>query len=123
MNEKVGKGTIAQDRLFLEAEKLGYDIRGTDDASKKSMSFGFFDGDDDPFATVNSFIPASSSENRAGDVPIKEANRLERGLATESGKSVPTERIIPPATIREQTYQRPDIAQLVESARRFKRDR
>jgi hypothetical protein len=41
-------GQVAQDPLFLEAEKLGLDIRDSGDGAKteKTMLFSFFSSDD-----------------------------------------------------------------------------
>ena len=109
MNEKVSKGTIADDPLFLEAEKLGYDIRLNDSSNKKSMSFGFFD-EEDPYA--------------ANEVQF---SALQPSLANPSVAEEPAKIVDEMFSAKEHrinvSLKRPSIAQLVNSAKSFKRDR
>ena len=51
----VGKGDAIQDRVFLEAEKFGFDIRGPGGGSSapESTTFGFNFGGDDPSTSIN----------------------------------------------------------------------
>lgn len=58
LNEAVSRGGAGQDKLFLEAEKLGFDIRTTTQKSEESnvMKFGFFDEEPNNFDSANDKI-------------------------------------------------------------------
>ncbi len=118
MNEKVGKGNIIQDPLFLEAEKLGFDIRMSDDSNKKTMSFGFFDSEIDPFAStvtpmeVVGLFPEMGDKGSTGVFSEPEVLIGVDSLDVDLDSSA---KII--------VYRPLSIVELVDSARRFKRDR
>jgi hypothetical protein len=60
LNEAVSRGGAGQDKLFLEAEKLGFDIRSTTQKSEESsvMKFGFFDEESNNFDSNSDKVTA-----------------------------------------------------------------
>ena len=67
LKSSVARGDVVQDRLFLEAEKMGFDIR-TDGAEGKTMHFGFFDDHEEGAAAGPAAAPGAEGVSEAMDV-------------------------------------------------------
>jgi hypothetical protein len=66
------KGDAKADKIFMEAEKFGFDVRdGAAGGDKSGMTFGFFDDGAAPGAKESTTLPLSSPSLQASEQPAE----------------------------------------------------